>query len=435
MRLQLPKLSWLQMAYAGSALLVLVVATLIWLLIPPLPKKLLMTTGSEQGLYFRFGQQMATELSRQGIRLDVRPSAGTVENINRLSDAHSGFQIALVQGGVGSPEDHPELQALASVFNEQVWIFYRRASFRSTPVRITDLGGKRLALSPEGSGSRVLAEQILGINGMTHPSSTAPQILALDPAQSLDALISNRADAAIVVSGPQAPIIRRFMQARDTIDVMATVHGAAHVVRLPFLREGWIQRGVIDLEKDLPNRDLPVLISPAALLVRDDIHPALITPLMRAAASAAQALRLPQQPGEFPSATGFDWPHDEDAAHYLKTGPSFLHRHLPFWGVVWVDRTIRIILPILVLLFPVISYLPTLLRMRVESRTSALYSRLRLLEQRITADPTLDWHPELQLIDQQAKGMRVPRQFAPHVYTLRMHIELVRERLSKNPAG
>jgi TRAP transporter TAXI family solute receptor len=435
MRLQLPKLSWLQIAYAGSALVVLIVAVLIWLLIPPLPKKLLMTTGSEQGLYFRFGQQMAAELSRQGIQLEVRTSAGSVENINRLSDTDSGFQIALVQGGVGSPEDHPELQALASVFNEQVWIFFRRASFRSTPLRITDLAGKRLALGPEGSGSRVLAEQILGVNGMQETSTTAPRIISLDPPASLEALMANRVDAAILVSGPKAPIIRRFMEARDTVDVMEIVHGAAHVVRLPFLREGWIHRGVIDLASDLPNRNLAVLTSPAALLVRDDIHPALITPLMRAAASAAQSLRLPQQPGEFPSGTGFDWPHDEDAAHYLKTGPSFLHRHLPFWGVVWVDRTIRIVLPILVLLFPVISYLPTLLRMRVESRTSALYSRLRLLEQKVAADPTLDWHPELQLIDRQAKGMRVPRQFAPYVYTLRMHIELVRERLSRNPAG
>ena len=180
MRLRLPKLSWLQAAYAGSALLVLVLAALIWLLIPPLPKKLLMTTGSEQGLYFRFGQQMAAELSRQGIELDVRPSAGSVENINRLSDDSSGFQIALAQGGVGSPEDHPELQALASVFNEQVWIFFRRASFRAIPMRVTDLADKRLALGPEGSGSRVLAEQILDINGMMHPSTRAPRILAPD---------------------------------------------------------------------------------------------------------------------------------------------------------------------------------------------------------------------------------------------------------------
>lgn len=431
----MPKMTWPRVIYLGIALVVMTLAILIWLLVPPLPTKLLMSTGSEQGLYYRFGQQIASELAKQGIRLDVRTSAGTVENISRLSDPGSGFKIALTQGGVGQPEDHPDVVALASVFNEQVWIFFRRDAFRTPPIRINDLAGKRVSLGPDGSGTKALGEQILRINDMAPGSARAPRVVSLDGVASLKALLEGQIDAAILVSGPQAPIIRDFLSARQTIEVMETVHGAAHVVRLPFLREGRIARGVVDLSQDLPNRDMLMLASPAALLVRDDIHPALITPLMQAAAAAAYALRLPQQPGEFPSASGFNWPHDEDAAHYLKAGPSFLHRHLPFWGVVWVDRAIRYVLPILVVLLPMFSYLPTLIRLRVEARTSAIYTRLRLLEQRMLAEPTADWRHELNTIDLDAQRITVPRQFAPYVYTLRMHIDLVRERLSKDPSS
>jgi hypothetical protein len=206
----------------------------------------------------------------------------------------------------------------------------------------------------------------------------------------------------------------------------------AYAIRLPFLKRVTVPRGVINLAEDIPSKDLTILATPTALVVSDEIHPALITPLMRSSEAAIENLGLLQKEGEFPSATGFAWPHNEDAKHYLKTGPSFLHRHLPFWSVVWIDRAIRIGLPLLVILLPLFNYLPKLIQMRVESKTSAIYKRLRSLEMRFRQNRQLDWRKELDQIEEQALKIRVPQKFAVNIYELRMYIEMVRSKLGTN---
>jgi hypothetical protein len=106
-----------------------------------------------------------------------------------------------------------------------------------------------------------------------------------------------------------------------------------------------------------------------------------------------------------------------------------LHRHLPFWSVVWVDRAIRIILPLLVILIPLINYLPMLILMTVDAKTSAVYKKLRALELAVQANPQTPWQDNLAQLQMHAMAMKVPRKYAVKVYELRMYIEMVRARL------
>jgi hypothetical protein len=140
-------------------------------------------------------------------------------------------------------------------------------------------------------------------------------------------------------------------------------------------------------------------------------------------------LGLLQKEGDYPSEHGFAWPHNDDAQHYLKTGPSFLHRHLPFWSVVWVDRAIRIILPLLAILIPLFNLLPKLISMGVDAKTSAVYKKLRILELAVAANPQKQWQEEWQVLQKQALAMKVPKKYAVRVYELRMYLQMVRDRL------
>jgi hypothetical protein len=187
---------------------------------------------------------------------------------------------------------------------------------------------------------------------------------------------------------------------------------------------------VINLAEDLPKKDISILAAPAALAVSEDIHPALITPLMRAMDASISQLGLLQKENDYPSENGFAWPHNEDAKHFLKNGASFLHRHLPFWSVVWVDRAIRIILPLLAILIPLFNYLPKLISMGVDAKTSAVYKKLRSLELAVAANPKKPWQEEWQALQKQAMAMKVPKKYAVRVYELRMYLQMVGDRLS-----
>jgi hypothetical protein len=167
------------------------------------------------------------------------------------------------------------------------------------------------------------------------------------------------------------------------------------------------------------------------MAVSEDIHPALITPLMRAMDASISQLGLLQKENDYPSENGFAWPHNDDAKHYLKTGPSFLHRHLPFWSVVWVERAIRIILPLLAILIPLFNYLPKLISMGVDAKTSAVYKKLRALELAVAANPQKPWQEEWQMLQSQALALRVPKKYAVRVYELRMYLQMVRDKLAQ----
>lgn len=113
-----------QALIAGPVLLVCLGA--VWLAFqfvePAPPKVVKMTTGSETGGYFKFGQRYAERMKAQGIKLEIATSAGSIENIKRLNDAASGFKLGLVQGGISNSELSPDLVSIGRVFLEPLWV-------------------------------------------------------------------------------------------------------------------------------------------------------------------------------------------------------------------------------------------------------------------------------------------------------------------------
>ncbi|GFO71485.1 hypothetical protein BJAS_P1037 [Bathymodiolus japonicus methanotrophic gill symbiont] len=77
---------------------------------PPPPKKIVISTGSETGSYYKIAQQYRVELAKEGIELEIISSSGSGENISRLINKQA--DIAFIQGGTGNNE--PGLYSLGS---------------------------------------------------------------------------------------------------------------------------------------------------------------------------------------------------------------------------------------------------------------------------------------------------------------------------------
>jgi hypothetical protein len=120
----------------------------------------------------------------------------------------------------------------------------------------------------------------------------------------------------------------------------------------------------------------------------------------------------------------------EYADQHKRFGPSFLYRYLPFWLAAVVERTIIVIVPLLVVLVPALNYLPQFLRWRVRSRIYRWYGELAVMEREITTRtgtlPTEQWLRDLDRIERSVEEIKTPTKFASEAYTLREHIALVR---------
>ncbi len=396
---------------------------------PAPPSHIVITTGGEAGAYYQFAKRYAALLARDGITLEVRASAGSLQNLERLKAGEA--DIAFVQGGVVTPpedgEDESGLLSLGSMFYEPVWVFYRGAGAYT---RLTDLRGKRIAIGQEGSGVRQLAQQLLAANEL----EVGNELVPLSGLKAAEELQQGRIDAAFIIAAENAPVVQVLLRSPG-VRVMSFSQASAYQRRFPFLTRLTFPHGVADLVRDFPPEDIKVLAPTANLVVRDDLHPALQSLLLQAAADVHGKAGFFQDAGEFPAYKDPMLPLSPEAARFYKSGPPFLQRYLPFWLAVLVDRLIVLLVPIIALLIPLVRVAPAIYSWRVRSKIFRCYGELKFLEEDIKEHSDAARLPEyrqrLDGLDEEASRLRVPLAFTDLVYTLRGHVNLVRKALDK----
>jgi TRAP transporter TAXI family solute receptor len=402
---------------------------------PAPPKKIVITTGSDAGAYYAYAGRYANILARNGVTLEVRTSAGSLQNIERLENDEA--QVGFVQGGVIEPKGNPDeedrdsqLVSLGSVFFEPVWVFYRGDHGDRRFDRLTDLKGKRIAIGQEGSGVRQLAQQLLSANEI----KPGDHLLPLSGLKAAEELQQGRIDAAFIIAAENAPVVQVLLRSPG-VKVMSFAQAEAYQRRFPFLTKLTLPQGVADLVRDYPPHDVTLLAPTANLVVRDDLHPALQSLLLQAATEVHGRAGFFQRAGEFPVYKDRLLPLSPEAARYYKSGPPFLQRYLPFWLAVLVDRLIVLLIPVFALLIPLLKIAPALYTWRVRAKVFRCYGELKYLEEdlRLRFEPArlAEYRARLDALDDEARGLRVPLAFADLVYTLREHVNLVREALKK----
>ncbi|HZZ14138.1 MAG TPA: TAXI family TRAP transporter solute-binding subunit, partial [Paraburkholderia sp.] len=175
-----------------AVLIVAVITLIVWLVDPAPPRTIVMSAGPHDSSFMVTAAQYKKILARNGIKLNVLESDGSVQNLRRLLDPKQHVDIALVQGGVADGQDTTSLMSLGSVFYIPVVVFYRGSGV----TQLSQLEGKRIAVGREGSGTRLLALKLLEANGIEPGGGTT--LLPSDGLQAATQLVSGEADAAIL---------------------------------------------------------------------------------------------------------------------------------------------------------------------------------------------------------------------------------------------
>ena len=363
-------------------------------------------------------------LARKGINLKLVPSAGAVESVARLRDPNSAVSVALIPGGVTTEQDSPELVSLGSLFYQPLWVFSRsRLHLKSDK----PLHALRISIGPEGSSSHALSLQLLGRAGMVDPKSAT--LLSLSPSDSAEQLIHGEIDVAIFLDAWESPAVQQLLETK-AVNLVSIQRADAFVALYPYLNKLILPAGVVDMSKPWPPRDVTLIASKSNLVVRRDLHPAIQYTLLEAADE------IHSMPGMFHAADQFPAPESSDlrlspyAREFYKTGTPFLLRHLPFWLAVLLAQPLLLLIPLLVILFPLLRLAPTIYDWVEKRRVYGLYSELKELEDEMFyAAPSTNRPDLIERLDQlenRASHLSVPTPFKPLLYGLRMHIQMVR---------
>jgi TRAP-type uncharacterized transport system substrate-binding protein len=419
----------LSVAFVVAGLIVLMgVATLVWLVQSAPPRTLVLTGGPPGSSFQRFAEQYEKILASNGVKLTVLPSKGSLENLQRLSDPKSGVDIGFVQGGLAEGAVLENLVSLGSVSYQPLWVFYRSTKRIS---RLSELAGQRIAVGAVGSGTRALAMTLLQTNGITGEPT---KLVDLDAEAAAAGLMEGKIDAVFLM-GDSAPIntLRTLIRAPE-IQIFAVSQADAYVRRYGYLNKILLPTGSIDFGKNLPAQDITLIGPTVEFIARKGLHPALSDLLLEVAQEVHGKSSLLQKRGEFPAPLEHEFQISEDAARYYKSGKGLISRTVQsFWLASLLNRILVAIVPIILVVVPAVRFLPLAYRWSIQLKIYRCYRPLLMLEREATGRLTAEQEEAMRLrldeIEQAVNQLRVPASFADQFYALRGHLAFVRRRI------
>jgi len=422
--------------YVPIVAILVAAGLIVWhLMAPAPPRDLAIAAGPADGAYAAFAERYRKLLAASGLTLEVIATSGSIENQRLLGEGKA--DVAFIQGGTVVAKDNGDppdgIEALASLYYEPLWVFVRGLR---APERLHQLAGKRLAIGPEGSGTRPLALALLAASGVATDGAAAAGLLPLGGADAAQALLDGTVDAAFFVTGKVSPAMQALIDS-PAVRLMNFTQGDAVSHRLPFLSAVTLPRGGIDLARDIPARPMTLVAPAAQLVARSGINPALVDALLEAAQTIHRSGGLFERPGEFPSRDRVELPLNAEAGHYFRSGPSIARRYLPFWAASLVERALILLLPLLTLAIPLIKFAPAIYNWQVSRRIVKWYRRLRLIEIETENDVSPRRRQalvaELDSIQSQVGAIKVPSGYAQNLYELRLHIDFVQRLIEAPP--
>ena len=416
---------WL-FAAAGAVAIFLAAGIYIFETLPP--RTIVMATGAEGGANHELGIRYRDILAQSGVKVQLLPTSGGLENLARLRDPRSGVGVGFIQAGTTTQKESPDVESLGTVFYEPLWFFYRS----EIGDNIQALRGRRVSIGPEGSGARALALELVKKFKL---DTIIGEISGYAPQAAAEKLIAGDIDAAFIVTTWDSPVVQRLISAQG-IGLASVPRADAYIAHYPFLNKLVLPAGVSDILNNRPPTDVVMLAPKGSLGVRADLHPAIQHLLLSAAVQIHSPPGIFQKAGQFPAAELIDLPLSDEAQRFYKSGRPFLQNHLPFWLATLVERLLVVFLPVAVLLYPMFKLLPQMYDWIMQSRIMRLYDEMRSIEGEMESEgqgydaDTIN--SKLEELGNRANRLSLPTSYASSLYTLRSHIDLVRSRLASS---
>ena len=211
-------------------------------------------SGSPAGNYHAIVESLARGARTQKGRVRNIPSAGSVENIARLSKAavSCGATFALVQDGMPWGTEKKLRLAARLPSSETAFLLGRRADSLSS---FSELRGRTIGVGPKGSGSAYLAEQLFRSRGL---SSLGIRLENLSAAEQMQRLSNGTLELGFFVIAEEAALVEKAVRERG-LQIASFSHIEALAQRLPFLTAGRLPAGFYDPVAVLPASDRKVL--------------------------------------------------------------------------------------------------------------------------------------------------------------------------------
>ena len=416
---------WIRAAIIAIVLIAISVASLIYVYPAP-PNSVTIATAFKGASFEFYGRRYKERLERLGLKVELRETAGAVENIALLQNPKSGVDIGFVTGGVSDASQAPDLLSLGTIFLQPFWIFYVSDEHYTS---FEQLKGKRIAVGPQGSGTQFAAESVLGKAGI---NSSVASMMPYAGNDAVAALEEGKVDVVWIIGAPRVSAVQALLR-NPKVKLLSMPMADAFTRIMPELVKITLPHGAIDIGKSIPPNEVTLLATTTKVVVRNDFHPELVYPLLQTMIAEHSGADIFQKTGEYPMAMDTEYPLAATASDFYKYGPSLLHRHLPLWLTTHAQRLIALFIAAIAIGVPFFSYVPRVYRWALKHSTRSVYGEIGRIEKALSAELSIEqlrhFQRELEALDREASRLRFPRRHLDLMFSVKVHINLVRSRL------
>lgn len=405
------------------------VFALFYFVAPPPPMQARMATGSTEGGYHAFAEQLREELAKEGFTLTLVPSRGSLDNLARLEADE--VELALVQSGQELTLDEAareRLHALGALYQEPLWLFVRDGT---SIERLPELLERRVAIGGAGGGTQAVVRALLDANRIDH-QQLPDAWQEIGGSRAANALIAGELDAAFFIGPAQSQPIQR-LAADPQLRLVGLRQAAAYHARLPYLNVLEVGEGMLDMASNTPQEPILTLAPVATLVVGEQFHPSLTALILDAASKVLRNGSLLDPAGTFPARPTAQLETLDEASYFYDKGLPILQRYLPFRIASLADRYIILAIPLLVLLIPLFKAIGPIYQWRIRARIYRWYKYLREIDRQLHQG-TLPAHLDeeiarLEQMEDELAEVQVPLSYSNELYQLHVHVRYVIERL------
>lgn len=387
-------------------------------------KELTIATGSKNSNYYKTALKYQKLLAEQNVKLNILSTSGSVENLDLINAKKA--DIAFVQAGIIDPKDNVDVESLASVYYEPLWVFYKNQGY--TIEYIVELINKKVSIGMNGSGTQYLAIQMLIDNGINTDNT---ELFSLSAGESKEKLLSGEIDAMFLVSSPKSDAVSELLS-DPSVELLNLKRVKAYNQKYKFLNSITLYEGTIDLYKNLPSEDKKLLATTANLVCTKGLNDELIRLFLKQVKTVHSAQSIFENANQFPSLSHLDTEINEEARNYLTNGDSWLEKIFPFWIASQIDRLKILLIPLLTLLFPLFKGIMPLYTWSTRSKIYKWYKLLDKLEDTtsLSKEEISGNIKKLSVLKVELQEQtKVPLSYKGEYYNLLLHIDLVSKEL------
>lgn len=415
-------------------LLLCFIGVALWFAKPAPPRTVWMASGSKGGSYEVIATQYVKYFEKHGVKLILEETLGAEQNIERLSDPKDRMQAAFIQGGLATAANSKNILALGSIAFEPLWFFYRNDRFDFTTVNTADFIKQPMAIGAPGSGTHHQAIHILKLNGL----SVTDNIKELPNDEGVQAFIDGKVSSIIIVDGFESANVQRLLSLTN-VSIGNFERAEAYTRLMPYFHKIMIPEGALNLEKRLPVTNISMIAPTTNLIIDKNMHPAIQLLFLQAAKKINGGRSFFADYGQFPAFMESTITESDVAKHFYENGSPALMNYLPFWLAEFLDRMLILLLPLFAFAYPVIKTMPSYRLNRARSRINEVYGSLKFFEENLSINYEPAQHTTyvetLNVIDERARKLRVPKAFSADYYSLRTNIDFVRNTLTRMNLG